>query len=98
DTLLQALREPRVRARPLHRQRDRLSGVRGQATQVPLALPRRLGGKDLRVQVDELDTWSQSREGPRLHGQRVAGPVPDPRRAAVHEVDADRHRWWFAPD
>ena len=28
----------------------------------------------------------------RLHGRRAAGPVPHPRRAAVHAVHADRHR------
>ena len=34
----------------------------------------------------------QGGQGPRLHRERAAGPVPDPRRSAVHEVHRDRRR------
>ena len=57
--LLQALPQPRLRRRHLHRQRQGLPDAGGEAAQVPLPLPRRLGGADLRLQADELDPGTQ---------------------------------------
>ena len=59
--VLQALPQPRLRRRHLHRQRHRLPGAGGQAAQVPVPVPRRLGGPHLRVQADELDARARRR-------------------------------------
>ena len=71
--VLQALPQPRLRRRHLHRQRHRLPGAGGQAAQVPLPLPGRLGRPDLRVQADELD------QGPEDRGVARATPATSSR-------------------
>ena len=71
--VLQALPQPRLRRRHLHRQRHRVPGAGGQATQVPVPLPRRLDRPDLRVQADELD------EGPEDRRARSATPATSSR-------------------
>ena len=53
--VLQALPQPRLRRRHLHRQRDRVPDPRGQAAQVSLPLPGRVDLPDLRVHADDLD-------------------------------------------
>ena len=73
--VLQALPQPRLRRRHLHRQRHCLPGARGQAPQVPVPLPRRLDLADLRVQADELHARARRRrktlgyKGDELEGQ-----------------------------
>ena len=57
--VLQALPQPRLRRRHLHRQRHGLPGAGSQATQVPLPLPRCLGVPHLRVQADGLDAGAE---------------------------------------
>jgi hypothetical protein len=59
--VLQALPQPRLRRRHLHRQRHGVPGAGGQAAQVPVPLPRRLDLADLRVQADELDPGPEGR-------------------------------------
>ena len=90
--VLQALPQPRVRRRHLHRQRHRQPGAGGEAAQVPVAVPRRLGRADLRLPADDLDPGPEDGRVARLHGDELRGPVPHPRRPAVHEVHRDRHR------
>ena len=62
--VLQALPQPRVRRRHLHRQRHGLPRDGGEAPQVPFPLPRRLGLPHLRVQADELDAGTRSPRRP----------------------------------
>ena len=69
--VLQALPEPRLRRRHLHRQRHRLPGAGGQAAQVPVPLPRRLGRPHLRLQADELDAGPEDRRVARLQRRRA---------------------------
>ena len=71
--LLQALPEPRLRRRHLHRQRHRLPDAGGEAAQVPLPLPGRVDLPDLRVQADELD------QGPEVGACRWATPATNSR-------------------
>ena len=73
-----------------------VAGAGGQAAQVPVPVPRRLGVPDLRVQVDELDAGPEVVGLARLRRRRAAGPVPHPGRPAVHEVHPDRLRRWPA--
>ncbi len=89
--VLQALPQPRLRRRHLHRQRHRQPGPRGEAPQVPAAVPRRLGRADLRLPADVLDPGPEDGGVARLLRQRAPGPVPHPRRPAVHEVHRGRH-------
>ena len=51
--LLQALPQPRLRRRHLHRQRHRKPCARGQAAELPVPLPGLLGVPDLRVRADD---------------------------------------------
>ena len=75
-----------------HGQRRRLPGAGGQAAQVPAALPRRVGRAHLRVRPDVLDAGAEVGGVAGLRRRRARGPVPDPRRPAVHAVHADRDR------
>ena len=59
--LPQALPQPRLRRRHLHRQRHRVPGAGGEAAQVPVPLPGRVDLPDLRVQADDLDQRARSR-------------------------------------
>ena len=85
--VLQALPEPRLRRRHLHRQRHRVPGAGGEAAQVPLPLPGRIDRPDLRVQADDLDQRPEDGPRPRLHRRcRAAGSVADRGRPAGHEA------------
>ena len=88
--LLQALPEPRVRRRHLHGERHGVPGAGGQAPQVPLPVPRRLGRPDLRLQADELDAGPEDGHLAGVLRRRPARAVADPGRPAVHEVHPDR--------
>ena len=90
--VLQALPQPRLRRRHLHRQRHGLPHPHGEAPQVPLPVPRCVHRPLLRVQADELHAGPEVGSVARLHRQRTAGSVPHPRRPAVHEVHPDRGR------
>ena len=59
--LLQALPEPRLRRRHLHRQRHRVPGAGGEAAEVPLPLPGRVDLPHLRVQAHDLDHRARRR-------------------------------------
>ena len=92
-SLLQALPQPRLRRRHLHRQRHRVPDAGGQAAQVPVPVPGLLDLPDLRVPADDLDQRAEGGPRPRLRRRGgPAGPVPDRGRPAGHELDRDRHR------
>ena len=55
QVVLQALPQPRLRRRHLHRQRHRVPDAGGQAAQVPVPVPGLLDLPDLRAPADDLD-------------------------------------------
>ena len=84
--VLPALPEPRLRGRHLHGERHGLPGPRGEAAQVPLPLPGRLDLAHLRASLMSSTQGPKSSASLGYVGGRAAGPVPHPRRPAVHAV------------